>query len=89
MNVTNDLMDPITCYLRIGNSAIAFEVTGEIIETVDYYSDGTPDWSTAGVCDFRGAGGREGYVALGRALEAAEENANLAGYDIVRVPVPS
>lgn len=89
MSVTQDLLDPITCYLRIGNSAIAFEDSGEIVETVDYMSDGTPDWTNAGICDHRGAGGEDGYTQLRLALKAAEANARLAGYDIVRVPRPS
>lgn len=80
---------PPTVYLRIGDSAIAFETSGEIIETVEYTEEGAPDWTTAGICDYRGSGGREGYDFLRTALEAAEFNAKAAGYDIVRVPVPS
>ena len=89
MTTAQGLLDPITCYLRIGNSAIAYETSGEIVETVDYMSDGTPDWTSAGVCDYRGAGGQDGYEQLRLALSAAENNARLAGYDIVRVPAPS
>ena len=76
-----------TVSLRIGSSTIAFEVSGEILETVEYYEDGSPDWSAAGVCDYRGSGGDEGYSFLRRALESAETNAKLAGYTILRVPL--
>ena len=78
-----------TVSLNIGDSTIAFEASGEILETVTYMDDGSPDWAAAGICDYRGAGGREGYDFLRTALEAAEFNAKLCGYEIVRVPVPS
>lgn len=87
MNTTTDPTP--TVYLRIGDSAIAFEASGEIIETVEYTEEGAPDWSKAGICDYRGAGGKEGYDHLHYALIAVESNAKLAGYEIVRVPVPS
>lgn len=83
--------DQPTVYLVIGEtgiaSAIAFQTDGEILETVDWTADGKPDWSEAGLCDDRGGGGREGFAALARALEAAETNAKLIGFDPVkRVP---
>lgn len=84
------LIDPSpTVYLRIGDSAIAFESSGEIIETVEYTEEGAPDWSAAGVCDYRGGGGQEGYSLLRRALECGENNAKMIGYEVVRVPAPS
>lgn len=86
MSVVEDLNDTPTVSLRIGSSTMAFDQGGEILETVDYFSDGSPDWSTAGVCDHRGAGGDEGYAFLRRALESAETNAKLAGYDLRRLP---
>ena len=79
---------PPTVYLRIGSSAIAFETTGEVLETVEFDEEGVPDWASAGVCDYRGGGGRDGYDQLRIALDAAEYNASLIGYDIVRVPAP-
>lgn len=82
------MRDAPTVYLRIKDSSIAFEVSGEIIETIEYFEDGTPDWSTGAICDLRGIAGKQGYDALGRALTAAEENARLAGYEVVRLPVP-
>lgn len=79
-----------TVSLRIDGSVIAFEETGEILETVEYLADGSPDWSQAAVCDYRGGGGQEGFRLLREALEAAEANAALmvvGGTDeIVRVP---
>jgi len=80
---------PPTVYLRIGPSTIAYETSGEILETVDYDGEGTPDWSAAGVCDYRGGGGKEGYDQLRIALDAAEHNASLMGYTVVRVRAPS
>lgn len=88
MSTIEAVQDVPTVYLRIGRSAIAFETSGEILETVEF-DDGEPDWSNAGICDLRGSGGSRGYDALARALTAAEENAKLAGYEVQRVPVPS
>lgn len=75
----------------VGRSAIAFEegtdtFSGEILETVDFNEDGTPDWSAAGICDYRGAGGPLGYEQLRTALNLLEQNAETCGYEIVRVP---
>lgn len=78
-----------TVYLRIGDSAIAFETSGEVLETVEFDDDGEPDWSSAGICDYRGSGGKEGYEQLRIALDAAEYNATMCGYTIMRVPVPT
>lgn len=78
-----------TVYIRLGNSAIAMETSGEILETVTFKADGSPDWSSAGICDYRGVGGKEAYDQLRLALDAAEYNALLAGYEIERVPAPS
>ena len=80
-----------TVYLVLGGdsmvepSAIAYEDSGEILETVTWV-DGKPDWTDACICDFRGAGGVEGFDALRVALNAGERNMSLGGYDIVRVP---
>jgi hypothetical protein len=77
-----------TVYLKIGGSAIAFEENSkEILETVDW-KDGQPDWTNAGVCDYRGGGGQMGFNQLYLALTSAEDNAKLIGYDIERVPYP-
>ena len=81
-------MNP-TVYIRINNSAIAFETSGEVLETVTYRADGSPDWSQAGICDYRGSGGKDGYDDLVLALQAAERNARSCGYDVEHVPVPS
>jgi len=67
-------------------SAIAYEEGGEIIETVDFNDDGTPDWTSGGICDARGGGGQEGFTALAVSLAEAEKNARLLGIDIVRLP---
>jgi len=75
-----------TVYLVIGSSAIARDEKGEILETVDWTDDNQPDWTDACICDFRGAGGEEGFKMLHDALEAAEANAKLIGDDIVRLP---
>lgn len=85
----NAVADTPTVSLRINGSTIAFETSGEIIETVEYFEDGSPDWSAAGICDYRGTGGKEGYDSLHVALNAAEINAKLCGYEVRRVPVPS
>lgn len=74
-----------TAYLVIGGSAIAHDERGEILETVDWV-DGKPDWTNAGICDHRGAGGDQGFSLLVSALAAAEQNAALVGYAPVRVP---
>jgi len=74
-----------TVVLYIAGSAIAFEATGEILETVDFNEDGSPDWSSAGICDYRGMGGAEGLALLQTALLAAERNAELGGFSVKRV----
>lgn len=89
MSVIDEVQDVPTVYIRIAHSAVAFESSGEILETVTYDSDGRPDWSEAGICDYRGVAGKEGYDHLRMALTAAEANARQAGYEVLRVPVPS
>lgn len=85
-------MQQPTVYLRIAGSAIAFEerlpgqIHSEILETVDFYDDGSPDWTTAGICEANGEGGRTGMFLLNQALLAAEENARLVGCEIVHAP---
>jgi hypothetical protein len=60
-------------YLVIGNeSALAYTVKGEIVETVDW-KDGKPDWTNTAICDPRGSG-RRAFGALCNAMAAAEEN---------------
>lgn len=79
-----------TVYIVIDGSAIAYEESGEILEAVDFDASGKPIWSEAGVCDYRGGGGQEGFRLLKEALDAAEANAAMmvvGGMDeIVRVP---
>lgn len=75
-----------TVVLRIGDSALALTEDGEIVETVEFAIDGVPDWKNAGYCDQRGAGGAGGYKALKKALDYAESNAVLCGFDIKRLP---
>jgi hypothetical protein len=75
-----------TVWMFIGGSAVAFDTRGEILETADFNDDGTPDWSSAGICDHRGEGGPEGFDALHVALTAGELNAKMLGYDYDRVP---
>lgn len=75
-----------TVSLRIAESAIAYDEGGEVVETVDFNEDGTPDWTNAGICDFRGAGGEQGYRYLVAALDACEANAVVIGDEVVRVP---
>lgn len=78
-----------TVTLLIGDeqtlSAIAYEETGEVLETVEWI-DGKPDWTSAGICDHRGAGGAEGFSLLRTALDAGESNAVMAGFSVERVP---
>lgn len=73
-----------TVYLMLAGSAIAFDTRGELLET-DSFTEGKPEWADAGICDHRGGGGEDGYKHLHAALTAAEENARLCGYAIVRV----
>lgn len=76
-----------TVVLMIGGSAITRDERGEIVETVDFLPDGSPDWSGAGICDPRGGAGDDGFAALVRAIDAAEENARLLGFEeIARIP---
>jgi hypothetical protein len=74
-------------YIHIAGSFIAYDDSGEIVETVEVHPDGTPDWSHASICDHRGIGGASGYRDLESALKAGESNASLvlAPNDIVRV----
>jgi hypothetical protein len=64
-------------YLWIAGSAIAKDDQGEIVETVEFNADGTPDWTDAAICDDRGIGGQAGYDQLVIALNQAEANAKL------------
>jgi hypothetical protein len=79
-----------TAYLVLGGSAmlepsaIAFDDTGELLETVEW-KEGRPDWTNASVCDYRGQGGAQGFQALVMSLNAAEYNMKLGGFKIVRV----
>lgn len=80
-----------TVYLVMGGgdlnpSAIAYEDSGELLETVEWNEDGTPDWTNAGICDHRGSGAEEGFLALAKSVELAETNARMAGFEVVRVP---
>lgn len=78
--------DAPNVYLVIDGSAIAYDEGGEVLETVEFLPDGTPDWSEAGGCDHRGMGGRNGFDALRDALDNAERNARFCGIEIRRVP---
>lgn len=64
-----------TVYLMLAGSAIAFDDTGEIVETVEFDEKGQPLWQHAGVCDDRGIGGPDGYDLIRTALRSAEANA--------------
>lgn len=79
-----------TVMLIIGDedneSAIAFSEKGEVLEAVEWLDGHQPDWTSAGICDHRGAGGPEGFMHLNSALWHAEENAKEVGLQIVRVP---
>jgi len=75
-----------TIYLVIQGSCLAFTGKGEIIESVERESDGTPIWTNASICDHRGEGGAAGFTHLYTALFAAEANARSCGLDVVRVP---
>lgn len=86
MDTTTTQSSQPTAYLMLGGSAIARDARGEVLETVDFDADGTPDWSGAGICDHRGGGGEQGYKLLVAALVAAEENARLCGFEVFRVP---
>lgn len=81
-------MNQPTVYLVIDESAIAFDQRGEIVETVAWnQTNGEPIWSEAAICDPRGAGGHEGFGLLAQALQAAERNAELVGFEVERAPV--
>ena len=70
-----------------GQSAVAFAIDGELVETVTF-EDGVPQWreDDVTVCDHRGAGGANGYAELVTAMNAAEGNYRLAtGEDPIRV----
>lgn len=67
-------------------SVIAREEGGEILETVEFLEDGSPDWRDGGICDSRGPGGEEGIQQLDRALKDAEANAVHVGFEIRHVP---
>jgi hypothetical protein len=72
-------------------SAVAFgepygNHPGEVLETVDFLEDGMPDWRGGGICDERGAG-PIAFQALCQALICAEQNAEIIGYEMRRVPM--
>ena len=75
-----------TVSIRIADSVIAFDERGEVIETVDFHDDGSPDWTNGGICDARGTGSQEGFKSLYDALTLAERNATLLGLDVKRLP---
>lgn len=77
-------MNEPTAYLVICGAAIARDRRGEILEA-ERRNDGSWDWENAGICDFRGGGGQEGFRLLAVALDAAEANARFLGADIERV----
>ncbi len=77
--------DQPSVYLHIEGSFIAKDDNGEILETVELNDDGTPNWTYAGGCDYRGVGGVQGYRQLVAALDAAEANAAMFVDSLVRV----
>lgn len=74
-----------TVVLRLGPSYITMLENGVMVETTETLPDGQPDWSCAGECDHRGAGGQLGYTALYTALTAADRCARHSGLRIERV----
>lgn len=71
-----------------GQSAVAFDDNGEILETVTFDEGGVPQWHDefVAVADHRGAGGSAGYAELVTALNAAEGNYKLTtGHEPTRV----
>lgn len=83
MATSNATAQP-TVYLVIAGSAVAYDDTGEIVETVEF-ADGLPVWADASICDHRGIGGVGGYNQLRTALDAAEANARHVTNMIIRV----
>jgi len=67
-------------------SAVAFDVYDELLETVTFDESGMPQWQDecVVVADERGVGGAPGFGYLRDAMEAAESNAALMG-EVVRV----
>lgn len=80
-------MQQPTVWLKIGPSYCALAENGEVLETVEVVP-GTdlPNWEQAGVADYRGAGGKDGFAALYLALKNAERCAMKSFLDIVRLP---
>jgi len=72
--------------ITIGDSTFAFNESGEVLETVCYLPDGSPDWSEAGICDHRGCGGELGFLALSSALMMVRGLAVETGMEVVGVP---
>lgn len=71
-----------------GQSAVAFAIDGELIETSTFDESGCPQWheDEVTVCDHRGAGGASSYAELVTAMNAAEGNYRLTtGEDPARV----
>lgn len=68
--------------IRIEDSYITKDSSGELIETVELLPDGSPDWSAGGVCDERGGGSAAGFRALVAAFHAVEANAASIGVPI-------
>lgn len=77
-------MEAPTVYVVVGDSAMAHDERGEIVEAL-MTPEGAWDWENTGICDHRGSGGPEGYAALGAALNAAERVARLS--EVAVVPV--
>jgi hypothetical protein len=63
--------------VRLGDSYLKRDESGEIFETVETLADGSPNWDEAGIADHRGAGGAEGYRSLVGAFDALEHLATL------------
>lgn len=68
-------------YIRIGPSAFAFDTKGEILETVEFDTDGTPEWTDAAIVDGRAVSVGDEYANeyLSEALRMAERVCTMSG----------
>jgi hypothetical protein len=75
-----------TVMITIGESTMAFNARGEIIETTEYDMDSMPVWKNGSICSSNGSGGSDGFDMLWVALNSAETNAKMIGLKPRRLP---
>ena len=79
-------MEQPTLVVRLGDSYLTKTESGEILETLDTFDDGSPDWTTAGICDHRGSAGVLGFQHLASAFDNLERNAAQIGQELTKLP---